>query len=618
MTDERRMSTVDDLRAAGASPKAIELHYDLSDEFFGLWLGSDMVYSCALWDPTDATDNLARAQQRKLDHFATRLDVAGRRVLDIGCGWGAMLDRMVRMHGAAGGVGLTLSPNQQASASARGVPGVEYAVRSWVDHDPVEVYDAITCVEMTEHLASDALDPDGKVAVYRAFFDRCASWLRDDGRMGLQLICQDNVGHDGSRPGVGRISELIRTAIFPESMPGSIAELALGWETHFRLDEFLDHTDHYRRTFRAWGLAARAEAERGKRLVGDEDMRTFQAYFAAGEALFRVHEHALYRVVLSKRPRPKQWAAPLLPSGLPGEEHDRRPDPADSASAAAIRSHYDVANDFYRLWLGRTMMYSSGMWPPASDDPLDVAVERKIDYFAEHAVPPGACRVLDVGCGWGGNLRRLAEQHGVTSGVGLTLSEAQLHYLATNPVPGAEIRLEPWAEHRPTAPYDAILIYGALEHFARDGSTRTERVAVYRRFFASCWYWLVPDGRLGLETIAHDDAPDTANPLGRGPLGDVVLQVYPESLSPDLGELLLGLEPYFAVEILRSDAADFARTCRQWLLALRSAEAEATALVGPDTYRAWYRYLLSSEVQFRMNTITNYRLVLRRRPHRRH
>jgi len=347
-------------------------------------------------------------------------------------------------------------------------------------------------------------------------------------------------------------------------------------------------------------------------------MRTFQQYFAAGEALFRLHEHALYRVVLSKRPTPKRWAAPLLPSGLPDEEHDRQTDPADSASAAAIRSHYDIANDFYRTWLGPTMMYSSGLWPHGGNGPLDVATERKIDYFAEHAVPAGACRVLDVGCGWGGNLRRLAEHHGVIAGVGLTLSEAQHQYLASNPVPGAEIRLESWAEHRPPAPYDAILSYGAFEHFASDGSTRTERVAVYRRFFAACFDWLVPDGRLGLETIAHDDAPDTASPFGRGPLGDVVLDVYPESLSPDLGELLLGLEPYFAVEILRSDAADFARTCRHWLLALRSAEFEATAMVGPDTYRAWYRYVLSSEVQFRMNTITNYRLVLRRRPFRRH
>jgi cyclopropane-fatty-acyl-phospholipid synthase len=428
--------------------------------------------------------------------------------------------------------------------------------------------------------------------------------------MGLQLICQDNVGHDGSRPGLGRMSELIRTAIFPESMPGSIAELALGWETHFRLDELIDHTEHYRRTFRAWGMAARAEAERAQRLLGTDEMRTFLQYFAAGEALFRMREHALYRVVLSKRPHPKQWAAPLLPGGLP--------DPADSASAAAIRSHYDLDNDFYRLWLGPTMMYSSGLWPPGNDDPLDEATACKIDFFAEHVVPPGATRVLDVGCGWGGTLRRLAAVHGVTAGVGLTLSRAQHQYLADHPVAGAEIRLESWAEHHPAALYDAIVSYGAFEHFARDGSTRTERVEVYRRFFAACFDWLVADGRMGLETIAHDDAPDTATPLGRGPLGDVVLQVYPESLSPDLGEVLLGLEPYFSLEVLRSDAADFARTCRHWLLGLRAVEAQATPLVGSTTYRAWYRYLLSSEVQFRMRTITNYRLVLRRRPTRRH
>lgn len=611
------MSTVEGLRAAGASPQAIEQHYDLSDEFFGLWLGSDMVYSCALWDATDPNDNLALAQRRKVDHFATRLHVPGRRVLDIGCGWGAMLERMVRVHGAAGGDGLTLSSAQQACAQARGVPGVDYRLQSWVDFEPTAVYDAITCIEMTEHLASDALDPDGKVEVYRAFFERCAQWLGDGGRMGLQLICQDNVGHEGSRPGVGRMSELIRTAIFPESMPGSIAELALGWETNFRLEELVDHTDHYSRTFRAWGLATRQDVDRADRLVGGDNLRTFLRYFAAGEALFRLREHALYRVVLSKRPAPKRWASPLSLGDLPDEQHDHRPDPADSASAAAIRAHYDRDDDFYQLWLGPTMMYSSAMWSPGEDGPLEEALLRKIDYFATQAVPPGASRMLDVGCGWGGNLRRLVEHHQVQSGVGLTLSQAQRRYVQAHPVAGCDIRLESWAEHRPSAPYDAILSFGAFEHFARDGSTRIERVSVYRRFFAACFAWLVPNGRLGMETIAHDDAPDTAAPLGRGPLGDVVLQVYPESLAPHLGELLLGLEPYFAVEVLRSDAADFARTCRRWLLALRTAEDEATALVGADTFRAWYRYLLSSEVQFRMNTITNYRLVLRRRPARR-
>ena len=175
-------------------------------------------------------------RQRKLDFFATALGVRGGRVLDIGCGWGALLDRFVTVRGASGGVGLTLSESQGALAAQRHVPGVQYRVESWVDHRPAGPYDAITCIEATEHLASDRLDADAKVDVYRAFFERCAEWLRPGGRLGLQLICLDNVGHAGSRAGRGAASELIRLDIFPESMPASLSELVLGWETDFELE----------------------------------------------------------------------------------------------------------------------------------------------------------------------------------------------------------------------------------------------------------------------------------------------------------------------------------------------------------------------------------------------
>ena len=74
-----------------------------------------------------------------------------------------------------------------------------------------------------------------------------------------------------------------------------------------------------------------------------------------------------------------------------------------------------------------------------------------------------------------------------------------------------------------------------------------------------------------------------------------------------------GLEPYFEIEVLRSDAADFARTFRAWTLALRSAQAHAEELVGADTVRRFQRYLVASEAQFRTAVLTNYRLVLHRR-----
>jgi cyclopropane-fatty-acyl-phospholipid synthase len=585
-------------------------HYDLSDDFFRLWLGDDLTYSCGWWEEGEGPESLAAAQHRKVDYFAARLRVRGARVLDVGCGWGGLLDRFVRVHGAAGGMGITLSPAQAGFAHARKVPGVSYQVQSWVDHDPPEAYDAITCVEATEHFASDRLSPDEKVEVYREFFRRAASWLRPEGRIGLQLICLDNVGHEGSRPGRGPFTDLILEHIFPESMSAALSELVLGWETHFRLEDFHDHPEHYRRTFRAWALGYRRHEQEASALVGPDRSRAYARYFAGGEALFRLREQTLHRVILAKRPQPKAWAVTIRPSEL------ERAQPASGASEAAVRSHYDVSNSFYRLWLGQTMMYSSALW--ASGDvvaDLADAQDRKIDFFAERVLPTQRpARVLDVGCGWGGTLRRLAERQAIVDGVGLTLSRAQQDFLDDTPVPGTEIRLEDWREHAPSGTYDAIFSFGAFEHFAQDGTTGPERIASYRRFFRSCYEWLPPGGRLALETIAHDDAPDTDRPRGRGPLGDFVLSLYPESLCPHLGEIVLGLEPYFELEMLRSDADDFARTCRAWLVGLRTNQDEADALVGAEVAGQFRRYLAASELQFRTRSITNYRVVLRRRP----
>jgi cyclopropane-fatty-acyl-phospholipid synthase len=600
------------LPSAGTSPAAIEHHYDLSDEFFALWLGDDLVYSCALWDPTDPGDSLARAQQRKVDYFAGRLGVGGSDVLDVGCGWGGLIERFIREHGASSGVGLTLSPAQARFAVGREVPGTAFRLESWVDHTPKQPYDVITAVESTEHFASDARTADEKVEVYRLFFDRAASWLREDGRVGLQLICLDGVGHEGSRPGRGPLSELIRTEIFPESMPASLSEMVLGWESHFELVEFLDHTEHYRRTFRAWALRYRADQARASQLVGPEVAQTFARYFAAGEVCFRTREHALYRVILTRRRRPKTSQVRLRPSDLA--------DPAgtlkarEGASPEAVRSHYDVSNEFYAMWLDPTLMYTSGMWSPGDPPDLQAAQDRKIDFFGERVVSGPRARILDVGCGWGGALRRLVAQRDVAECVGLTLSAAQAELIAADPIRGGEIRVESWTDHLPTAPYDAILSFGAFEHFARDGTTSLQRVETYRRFFARCYGWLVPDGRLGLETIAHDGAPDTTERLGRGPLGDFVLEIFPESICPNLSEVVLGFEPWFEVELLRSDAEDFARTCRAWQVRLRDREADAVEEVGRATVRRFRRYLAASEAQFRTRTITNYRLVLHRRP----
>src|SRR6476619_3669287 len=100
------MRVGEELAAAGTSRAAIAQHYDLPEEFFRIFLGDDLVYSCALWQDAAA---LAAAQRRKVDWFAQRLRLGGARVLDVGCGWGGLLARFIRVHGARSGVGLTLS-----------------------------------------------------------------------------------------------------------------------------------------------------------------------------------------------------------------------------------------------------------------------------------------------------------------------------------------------------------------------------------------------------------------------------------------------------------------------------------------------------------------------------
>ena len=94
-------------RATGASAEAIQAHYDTGNAFYRLWLDPTRTYSCALWDEADA---LEEAQIDKLDYHIEQAQAAGTgQVLDIGCGWGSLLERLTTAHGVERAVGLTLS-----------------------------------------------------------------------------------------------------------------------------------------------------------------------------------------------------------------------------------------------------------------------------------------------------------------------------------------------------------------------------------------------------------------------------------------------------------------------------------------------------------------------------
>ncbi|MFG2005946.1 class I SAM-dependent methyltransferase [Spirillospora sp. NPDC048911] len=120
---------------SGTSPAAIRSHYDLSNEFYGLWLDAGRTYSCALWEA--AGDTLEAAQERKLDHLIEGARAAGAgHVLDVGCGWGSLLARLTGEHNAGEAVGLTLSPRQADWVAGLGLARCEVRVENWIDHAP--------------------------------------------------------------------------------------------------------------------------------------------------------------------------------------------------------------------------------------------------------------------------------------------------------------------------------------------------------------------------------------------------------------------------------------------------------------------------------------------------
>jgi cyclopropane-fatty-acyl-phospholipid synthase len=279
------------------------------------------------------------------------------------------------------------------------------------------------------------------------------------------------------------------------------------------------------------------------------------------------------------------------------------------ANQQAIERHYDVGHDFYRLWLGPTMVYSCALWTGEPDEDLEDAQIAKLAWHARSAQAHGASRALDVGCGWGAMVRYLATESGVGEVTGLTLSSDQAAVAAEGAPANVEIRLQDWRDHQPKEPYDAIISIGAFEHFARHELSQAERRAVYKSFFDKCRQWLPPGGRLSLQTIGHEDF-DPASGTGALFFADI----FPESGLPQLSDIVQTAEQHFRLVGFRNDSDHYERTLTVWQQRLEAHKDEAYEMVGRETYRRYVRYLRLSRAMFGRRLSTLYRMVYERRP----
>ena len=287
----RALRSITHTRAIDAA--AVSYHYDVSNDFYAAWLDPAMVYSCAYFENGDET--LAQAQRKKIDHILTKIDLRpGHTLLDIGCGWGALVIRAAQRHGARC-VGITLSENQARHARAQVErAGVGHLVEIRLEdyRDVRGKFDRITSVGMFEHVGVRHL-PE--------YFGRINALLADDGLAMNHGLTTTNTNSKTAPFGAG---EFIQRYVFPH---GELAHL--GTVLTAMQEGGLEALDvenlrrHYARTCALWTDNFEAKAEQIKLLTDPRKFRIWHVYLAGCTYAFEHDWISLYQVVCGKAGR---------------------------------------------------------------------------------------------------------------------------------------------------------------------------------------------------------------------------------------------------------------------------------------------------------------------------
>jgi len=267
-----------------------------------------------------------------------------------------------------------------------------------------------------------------------------------------------------------------------------------------------------------------------------------------------------------------------------------------SASRKNVQHHYDLSNDFYRLFLDEDLQYSCAYWPS-----LDITLEqaqaaKKAHIAAKLNLKPGQ-RVLDIGCGWGGMALYLAETFDV-SVVGVTLSDAQ-HAMGQERVKAAglsdqvDIRIQDYRDINET--FDAVVSVGMFEHVG---------IAHYQEYFSKIHDLLTEDGCALVHSIGRKGGPGTTGAWIRK-------YIFPGGYSPALSETFAEIEKsglwVTDCEILR---LHYAETLLEWDRRFQANRAKVAEMFDEKFCRMWEFYLIVSEFSFRHGKHMNFQIQM--------
>ena len=284
--------------------------------------------------------------------------------------------------------------------------------------------------------------------------------------------------------------------------------------------------------------------------------------------------------ILGTQPKP-----PPEEMVVTGTRHSKRRD------RQAVSQHYDVGNDFYRIVLGESMVYSCAYW--TSDEPgygLADAQRDKIDLICRKLdLKPGQ-RLLDVGCGWGSLAIHAAREYGVRV-LGITLSSEQAEYAHKQVAEAGlsdqvEIRIQDYRD-LDDGPFDAISSVGMAEHVG---------IGPYKEYASILYGQLKPGGRLLNHQIGRVHLP-AKQPHQQRSFIDAY--VFPDGELVPIGTTVALLEEAgFEVRDVHALREHYARTLRAWVTNLESDWTSAVRLTSPGRARVWRLYMAASALAF--------------------
>ncbi len=267
--------------------EAIQYHYDVSNEFYSEWLDPAMVYSCAYFE--NGNETLAEAQQKKIDHILTKLQLQpGQTLLDIGCGWGALVLRAAQKFGARC-VGITLSKNQFELATERvRAAGLQdkIDIRLQDYRDVKGPFDRISSVGMFEHVGLKNLKN-----YFRIIHDLLApgGWALNHG------ITSTDPQNGETSHGGGRFID--RYVVPQGELPHIGTVLTAMQEGGLEAMDAESLRRHYARTLQCWSEAFEAKGEHLRSLVDEKHWRIWRVYLVGSQWAFEHDEISLFQVL---------------------------------------------------------------------------------------------------------------------------------------------------------------------------------------------------------------------------------------------------------------------------------------------------------------------------------